>query len=158
MRVKIDINKGELLAKVQELESIQSFPNRSALYAAIAETDWAKFDRPKPLTSGVIALRIVKYNIELKTPKGKPGRSLGPLTEEHKQAMKEGRKNRKRRSLPELRIVTPEARMGLVEKIENRSKAAALKLMCLQCTDYHVAEIKYCPVVSCPLHSVRPYK
>ena len=158
MRTKIHVDPLQLQIKVDELENLETFSNRSSLYDALAATDWALFDHAKPLTSAIIALRIAEYKIEPKTQKGKPGRSFGPMTQAHKQAMLEGRRNRRTKALPELRIVTPEARMGLVEKIEKGSKAAALKLMCLACTDYHVAEIKHCPVVSCPIHSVRAYK
>ena len=158
MRTKIYVNKVQLMAQLIHLENNNTFRNRSELYDAMAETDWAKNDHAKPLTSSIISLRLEEYGINPLTPKGKRGRSFGPMTEERKQAMQAGRKNRKPKSLPELRIVTPEARLGLVEKIENGSKVASIRLMCLQCTDYHVTEIKHCPVVSCPLHSMRPYK
>ncbi len=158
MRTKIHVDKNQLIDCMNEIENSNTFPNRSTLYDAVAETHWAKSCHAKPLTSAIIGLRVKEYGIEPKTPKGKRGRSFGPMTEEHKQAMLEGRRNRPTKALPELRIATPEARMGMVAKIEKGSKASALKLMCLQCTDYHVAEIKYCPVVSCPLHSLRPYQ
>ncbi len=157
MRTKIHVDKVELIEEISRIENDRTFPNRAALYEAVSVGVWAH-SHAKPLTSAIIGLRMKEYSIEPNTPKGKRGRTFGPLTEEQKKAMQAGRRKRVAKPLPELRIVTPENRMGLVEKIEAGSKASALKLMCLQCTDYHVTEIKHCPIVSCPLHSIRAYK
>lgn len=38
------------------------------------------------------------------------------------------------------------------------SRAAAVKAMCLQCSDFDRDEVTYCTVERCPLHLYRPYQ
>jgi len=37
-------------------------------------------------------------------------------------------------------------------------KGEALKLKCLDCSNYQIDEIRFCPVTQCPLHDLRPYQ
>lgn len=158
-RVKLEVAKEKLISVITEIEANGSFINRSALADAIANTEWAKNYNPRPITTSVILSRIDEYNIELKTPKGKRGRQSGvSLTDDQKKKMMEGRNQKNKMSLNELRKATPEKRKGLVNKIENGSRSAAMKLMCLFCTDHNTQEIKHCTISKCPLFSFRPYQ
>ncbi len=154
MRIKQEINRGELEKVVQEIEASNTFTNRSALFKAISETDWAKGHK-KPLTSSVVMLRINEFNIPLKTPKGKKGAGLDG-------ARRTGATRERKKANPtviaELRRATPKSRHRLVDKIETGSIAAAVKLMCIQCSNYQNEEIKNCTVITCALHSIRPYQ
>ncbi len=38
------------------------------------------------------------------------------------------------------------------------TRKAAIKIKCLQCSNYTVAEVRYCPIVICALHAIRPYQ
>ncbi len=38
------------------------------------------------------------------------------------------------------------------------SKAKATKAMCLSCSNFQRDEITYCTVLTCPLHTVRPFQ
>ena len=50
------------------------------------------------------------------------------------------------------RTVTERALLGQM------SRANAVKAKCLQCSNYVLAEVRHCTVVTCPLHCVRPYQ
>lgn len=55
-------------------------------------------------------------------------------------------------SVPELhRLATTRALLG------QTSRTNAVKMKCLQCCGYQREEIKVCAVITCALHSVRPY-
>lgn len=154
MRVKQEINRTELEKVVQEIEASNTFTNRSALFKAISETDWAKGHK-KPLTSSVVMLRINEFNIPLKTPKGKKGAGLDG-------ARRTGATRERKKANPavisELRKVTPKSRHRLVDKIENGSMSSAIKLKCLECGGYETKEIKFCTVRTCALWTIRPYQ
>jgi hypothetical protein len=54
----------------------------------------------------------------------------------------------------------PHKRIGLplVDKVEQGSMAAAVKLMCLDCSGWVKPEIRDCVITSCPLYPFRPYQ
>ena len=67
-------------------------------------------------------------------------------------------RGKQRQPLPQLRAATPARQQGLVDKIEAGSLRAAINLKCWDCTCFQLAEIRYCTVTACALHSVRPYQ
>jgi hypothetical protein len=151
MRVKLEVDKRLLAYHVARLEDSQEFSNLSALYEAVAATDWAK-SHPKPLTAPVVGLRIKEFGIQTKTKPGKRGRPLGFSPGNR------GVRRKKNFSVEPLAKVTPSKYHSLVDRIAGGSKAAALKLMCLECSAYQVSEVKYCPVKTCPLWHLRPFQ
>jgi len=60
-RTKAEVNAAEFQKVVNDLESTQQFPNLSALWKAVADTDWAKSLKPKPLTASVAYLRAREF-------------------------------------------------------------------------------------------------
>lgn len=57
------------------------------------------------------------------------------------------------RSVPEKhKIATERALLGQLPR------SGAIKIKCLQCTNYDREEVRYCSVLSCALHAVRPYQ
>ena len=57
------------------------------------------------------------------------------------------------RSVPEKhKIATERALYGQLPR------SGAIKIKCLQCTNYDREEIRNCSVLSCALHAVRPYR
>lgn len=57
------------------------------------------------------------------------------------------------RSVPEKhKIATERALLGQLPR------SGAIKVKCLQCTNYDRDEVKHCTVFSCALHAVRPYQ
>jgi len=151
-RTKVEIDKSELVAVINRLETSSKFNTRTDLSNAIA--------KELNISPAVVLLRIKEFNIEPKTPKGKRGRQKGTsLTEEQKKAMQAGRsKSKTAINVENLRKYFPKSRSGLIDKIEKGSLTAAVKAKCLDCCSFDTNEIKNCACVSCPLFEFRPYK
>ena len=49
-------------------------------------------------------------------------------------------------------------RRTFAEAFSGSSRAQAIKSKCLSCANFQREEVRMCPVVTCPLHSVRPYQ
>lgn len=148
-RTKVTVDEAELRQVVNELEEKNSYANRSYLFKAIAETEWAKNGK---YTVSVISNRITEFKIEVKTEKGRVGGGV-----------KNPGGTRKTRVVPAKNLralaqIVPERFKGALKKLEKGSLTAAIRLKCLDCTDYQRAEIVACPIISCALHHVRPYK
>ena len=60
--------------------------------------------------------------------------------------------------LATLQAQAPSLYRGLVDQLANGSKAAAIKLHCLQCVGYERAEVARCSSRCCPLWPFRPYQ
>ena len=162
---RLEIDRGEFQRIVTDLEAKQTFPNPTALWKAVEETEWAKAQKPRPLTSSVAGTRAKELGIQYKTKASE--RRLGVLTEEQRAAMQAARKNRKPRSekmkafastFEQLRQAVPERFLPAVDQAEKGSLRAALKLACLECSGYQISEVKFCPVAACALYPHRPYQ
>jgi len=57
-----------------------------------------------------------------------------------------------------LRSEVPTYYRNLVEQVADGSKAAAVKLNCLQCVGFERAEVTKCTSVQCPMWAFRPYQ
>lgn len=159
-KVKLVINPTELLATIQELESRQTFPHRKALSEAVANSPWGLQNK---VTPGVCILRIAEFHLgdKIATKSGKRGDSSSQtLSDERKQKLIAGRGKKQidQKWIRELRRVTPERYLPIVDRIESGSTVAVLKLQCLSCTNYNIPEIRYCQIPSCPLYGKRAYK
>ena len=60
--------------------------------------------------------------------------------------------------LATLREQAPASCQGMVDRLANGSKAAAIKLHCLQCVGYERAEVAKCSSWYCPMWPFRPYQ
>ena len=60
--------------------------------------------------------------------------------------------------LATLQEQVPPMYRGLVDQLANGSKAAAIKLHCLQCVGYERAEVTRCSSRHCPIWPIRPYQ
>lgn len=153
-RTKIEVDKSELIAAINKVESSSRFTTRNDLAIAVSKV------LDVNVSPAVVLLRIKEFNIEPKTPKGKRGRQPGvKLSDEHKAAMQAGR-SRTKEFLHEdcLRKYFPESRQDLVTRVVSGSLKAAIGAKCLDCTQFQVNEIKNCTVTSCPLWNFRPNK
>lgn len=155
-RKPIEIDKAEFQAVVTELEGRKVFPNRTELWEAVADTAWANTRIPRPLTAQVALLKAEELGIEIKTVKGKKGKSkgCGPVSS--------GGRKKKVFSVDNLRKGIPLEERSSLEKTLNRaangSLKARVKLMCMDCTNWQKKEVAICENTACPLHDVRPYK
>ena len=135
---KLEVDRDQLQRVVTDLESKRTFPNPSALWKAVEETEWAKAYQPRPVTSSIAYKQAKDLGIQYKTRPAKRG--LINLTEEQRAAMQAARKNRKPRSekmkafartFDELRKEVPERYLPLVDQAAKGSLRAAMKLNCL---------------------------
>ena len=160
-RTKIQVDRTALQNTVNTLEAGQTFTNSSALYEAVANTEWGKGLK---LTPSVVYLRIREFKITMQT---KPGKRGGTITQERIDAMRAGRKDRQPRSekmknfsasFALMRKNYPSKSLPLIEKAETGSLRAAIKLMCLDCTCQQPVEVRNCACPGCPLFPHRPYQ
>lgn len=81
-----------------------------------------------------------------KPPRVKPPRVTDPVTVGRIHLYVEA-------AVPEKhRMATERALLGQM------SRANALKIKCLQCSNYQMLEVRNCTVVTCALHNLRPYQ
>jgi hypothetical protein len=52
----------------------------------------------------------------------------------------------------------PRMALPVIAQAERGSLPAAIKLMCLDCSAWVKAEIRYCVIRACPLYPRRPYR
>ena len=158
-RKPIQVTSVQLQEAIRELERSQpdgKFPNRSALWTALENSEWAKSREPRPLT-GQVAMILAKHSgLEIQTPLGKRGREkgCGPVGNP-------GARRKKR--MPEdariaLTVVTPKTLQGTLAKAINGSLKAAVKLHCLECSGGSKKEVALCGIKRCSLWAFRPYK
>jgi hypothetical protein len=167
------VSASELQKAVSELEAGRTFPNRKALWSALAQTPWA---RERGLTPGGLKRRASRLGIQVRTPKarhrfrrplplqrgkedslqatsGSPGTSCGEIA----RGASEGQ-GKKRIPLPVLRADAPPRYHHLVDRAEAGSLRAAVTLKCLDCSNWQTDEVRHCTVTDCPLYPVRPYQ
>lgn len=153
--IEIDRVAFQDTVKVLELENGGSFNNRSELWAAVANSEWAKNLKPRPLTPQVAMLKADALNISVNTPKAKRGRQAGQL-------VPTGGKRKQRKvdenAIAELRKETGVVNLKVVDRVAKGSLKAAIKLKCIDCSGGSKKEVALCPCVACPLYTVRPYR
>lgn len=149
-RKPIELDKEKFQLVVADIEATQKPSNRSQLWKLVEASDWARSQQPRPLTSQVAYLKAKEMGLTIATPVGKKGvfeRANGP-----------------KRSRVSLNLVSsvgvgvPDNFKKLVAKMEKGSLKAAVKLKCLDCSDWQMKEVRNCKVTGCPLFPVRPYQ
>ena len=154
-KIKLEVNKAEFQKMVIDLEAKQEFANLSKLWSALEATDWAKNQKPRPLTVSVISARAKELGIILKTVAGKKGRgnpNLGkglriPRSEKLKAFNK---------TFTIMAKEVPKQYRHLIDKIKKGSMKSALKLKCLDCSAWDIKEVKSCICTGCSLFPFRP--
>ncbi len=153
------INKVDFQAALTQLETTQQFRNRSELWAAFSQTEYAKNHAIRPLQPQTAMMFADKENVSIITIKGRKGRLPG-------QGLVASGQRRKRIIDSEYRINIlkdmpkdqQEKLVNVIDKACNGSMKAAVKLKCLDCTNYQKSEISGCTIVGCGLHPYRPYR
>jgi hypothetical protein len=172
MGQRLNVSKLRLQDIVTRIERETSFPNRTALYEAVAATEWAKNFQPKPLSATTISSKIKQLQIEMKTPKGVKGGVWDDARRKKMAKALEGSRGKVRKTraqkfaanpqilkaLDDLEKIIPERFLGLVEQARGGSLKAATKLKCLDCSSFQTAEIRDCPRTECSLWAFRAYQ
>ncbi len=156
MKTKRHIDREELENQLNLLEEGQQFTNRSALYKAVCETPWGIAQNLSP---PLIYLRVKEFQIPLRTPLGRRG---GGTMEAARAQRSAGLSKKDKlavfaRTFQILRAKMPHHE-NIIQKAEEGSTKALIKLKCLDCCCDQREEIRNCLVVSCPLFPVRPYQ
>ena len=144
-RTKLEVSKEELQAIIDQMESEREFSNPSELWLAIENTEWAKAMQPRPLKMATIYQRVKEFGCTIKTLPGKKGRQSGEVARGTRisRAEKLSKTPGSEDYFAQLRKITPQRFLPLVDRIENGSRSAANKLMCIQCCGYEVKEVKF---------------
>lgn len=150
-RPTVLIEKSELQSVITAAENAQEFPNMSALCQYVCTTEWAKklknsSGNPVDLHHQVVCNRLKEFGIVTKTKPGKRGNSnlagnTGPRGERKPRSEKFATNKLVKATFKELRKETPQAYQKTIDRIEKGSLKAAIRLMCLQCTNGNVGEI-----------------
>jgi hypothetical protein len=159
-RRTIPIDKTKLCGIIQELENTQTFLNRSSLFQSVVST-YNKDNSDSLLTVPVLYLRLKEWGTPLKTPKGKKGRQkgeiinpVGRITRNEKFSQNGTTKT----ALAKMLKVLPERFLPVGKKVIRGSLTAAVRLKCLDCSDYETTEVRKCECYECSLWAFRPYQ
>ena len=157
-RKRIEITSVQLQDAIRELERAQpdgKFPNRSALWAALEATEWAKSRTPRPLTAQVAMVLAKHSDLTIQTPVGMRGRQkgCGPVSVGPRK-----RKGVNSDILSALKSGMPEKYHPIADKAAKGSLKAVIKLKCLDCCNWQQREVALCTVTACPNWGYRPYK
>jgi len=155
-RQPILVNKTDLQACVDKLESEKNFSAQSQLWEAIEQTEFAKNCQPRALTAQVAALKCKALAIVIKTPKGRRGNPAGLAN-----VVRTGRRIRLK-MVPETKAILKKSFSpkyhGLVDRIAAGSYKAVIRGMCLSCTCEDQNEIRHCEIQCCPAWAYRPFQ
>jgi hypothetical protein len=154
----LDIDRQVMTDILNKLELAKTYTNRNALFEdASSEYHSARGLKVSP---AVIYLRVKEWQLTLKTANGKRGRAPGsgpvPQGERHKKLKNNSSLKAMRAEWTADKDAKPF--MKLIDKIANGSLKSAIKANCIACANFQREEVKHCQVVSCPLHSIRPYQ
>lgn len=163
-RKKKIVNESRLRYAIEQAEKDGPLSTQNEVYEKAAEI-YNNGNSGDKLTHSVVMLRCKEFGIELKT---KVSRGRRKMTEEQKQAMAEGRGQRRSKAekfaenpalqlwIKQLEKEVPPNYSHILEKVKSGSRAAANHLKCLECSGYQSAEIRKCTVIGCPLWGFRP--
>jgi hypothetical protein len=155
-KIKLEVNKVELQKMVTDLEAKQEFANLSKLWSALEATDWAKNQKPRPLTVSVISARAKELGIILKTVAGKKGATLGSKIPRGERIPRSEKFKKFDKTFEIMAKEVPEQYRNLIDKIKGGSMKSALKLKCLDCSAWDIKEVRGCVCTGCSLFPFRP--
>jgi len=159
-RKAIPVSQAALTAMIEDLEAAQPngvFANRSALWNAVADSDYAK---EIGLSSQVAMLRCKAYGYEPKTPVGERGRKPGQGMPAN--AKPQGGKRSRKKRIPLDVVDTLKRQLPSMHSKIDRAAAGSLKaavaLKCVDCSGGSKKEVALCNIRDCPLWGFRPYQ
>lgn len=155
------IDKNDLQSTIDKIESENTYPNLSALWKAVEETDWAKGCHPRPLKAASIYQKVKELGITYKTKAGARGVQPG----ENRFAGKVGKRSSKvfnNTIYTSLKALVPAKMQQSLEKTLRKAATgnmkSAIRLKCMDCSGWNREEVRECLVTDCSLHSIRPFK
>lgn len=155
MRTNVKLNPDEFQKIVQDVEKTE-FPNRTALWEAVAATEWAKNLKKGGFGAAYFMQQAKKLSIEIKTPVG----ARGFLANTEK--VYRGPKKRKKIGITDTARQYFSERFPGYENVVSRAGEghvrSMVKLNCLDCTNNSRLEIAGCQIQKCAFYEIRPYK
>jgi len=161
---RIAVNRELFIKTVNDLEANNTYANLFALQQAVADSQYGK-------EIGISNINVYQYlkkwDVQLKTQKGKKGAGLARLHDKNNVVRLSGaaKLNSDPKAIEWLENVIAMLRKihssryeSLIEKIRNGSKKARMAAKCIECSNGYHAEIKNCVCIDCPLFLDRPYK
>ena len=174
-RVATEVDQPKLTAALLEAEKDGPLANRSLLYTKVAEIYNNTSDNK--ISPSVVNLRIESWQLVCKTEKARirtvkdvgdvPTKtsavvSTAPDDGKADLKVKYGKEMTYAQNMKGIRHLLVRNGMKkylpLLDKIANGSKAAAIKLNCLQCCGFEKKEVKFCTCTDCPMFTFRPYR
>jgi hypothetical protein len=163
------MTKEQLIEALLQVESAGPLRSRRAVWQAVAETPMAK---EAGLTANALKARARTWDIKPKTPPS-PG-AARPRTQMNKapaqaapgasesncssiSVVPDADGKKKRYSLPLLRAATPPKYRQYVDRAEQGSVKAMIRLACGDCVAWELKEARECELLACPLHAVNPW-
>jgi hypothetical protein len=146
----------EMLAKaIQTVESTESFTSRDAMYSKAIET-YRSMNGPEAnkLTNVLVYQRVKQWNIPVLTAAGRKGRAPGTKVVRGPRERRQSANQMIGIKAIRKDVMTHANRpaiIKLVDRVEQGSLKAAIKLNCLYCANYDKEEVKNCECYECPL-------
>jgi hypothetical protein len=157
-RPSIAVDQVRLALAVSTCEAAGNYTTRQQLWQDVALAYGG-------VSPAWVYLKVEELNIPVKTPKGKKGRQKGQAINtgvKIGRGAKFAKKPEIKAAFKELEKIVKQEQKGRFLPIFNKmvagSMKAAVKLNCLECSNFQTAEIKYCPCVACPMYAFRPYQ
>lgn len=162
----IPVNRSELANAIKKAEANGPLQNLNCLWkqaASFYNDDYAIPNELDIITFSVVALRVKEFSIPYITVAGKKGRVGGvPRTGEIKRVPRSEKfKNDPvaAQAFQDMKNKTPKSFVDLADKIiDTGSMKLAIKMNCLQCTNYQRAEIRDCDITRCVMWNFRPFQ
>ena len=162
-RRTVVVDKKKLQTAINEAEANGPLKNLSVLYEKAADIYNGMAKTPETVTVAVVGLRIKEFKLKYITVKGKKGRRKGfggghsgPRTTKAEKIKASPDAQKALKALKD--NIDDERFIPIIEKIEAGSRAAAVKMKCIECMGCQPSEVKKCTVYHCPLYLFRPYK
>lgn len=160
---KIEISKEQLLEVILEIEGETGLEGGiTELSKRAADLYNKKYYPEKLITYSVVGAKIREWNIPIKTKRARraPGgerKPRGPIVRKPR-SQKFQESGDAQKSLAYLRKNTPARFHNIVDQIAKGSRAAAVKLNCIECSGWMTAEVRKCEITACPMYLFRPYQ
>lgn len=170
-RKSVEVDKNKIVLAIKEAEKEGPLENRSVLYNKVCKiynVSIAEDNNLQIITPAIVGLRIKEWNLQIVTPVGKKGRRSG-FSGLDRSNIKRTSRQEKFAANPVIKSAIQDLRKeisrkykgtydALVNRIQQGSMKAALKLMCIDCCNGCRKEIENCGATNCPLYAFRPYQ
>ena len=160
----IQVDRAILENAIQVAEKENKFSTLTALWQDVAKRYNNTAMPTKPLSESVVMIRAKEWKLNYETKPGKRGGDGSQLIRAPRTTR--ANKFKRRKDSPDaftamrkrLQVNNSERFLPLIERIEQGSLTAAVKLHCLDCCAYQTPEVRRCGDISCGLFLFRPYQ